>query len=71
MTNAQIIDLALISINFSIATILLLFAYQKMPQKIQQVFNDTKVISKKWATILCSIMLIGVIKQIYIYVGTY
>jgi len=71
MSNVQIIDLVLISINLSIGTIALLFGFQKMPAHFQKISDDMQFLSNKSLKIIGSIMLIGVIVQIYKHVGAY
>jgi len=65
MPSEQIVNIALILLNLSISLIMLLFAYQKMPQQFQKNFNEMQLISNKALKILSYIFIAGVFVQIY------
>lgn len=71
MTNVQVIDIVLTTINLSIATIVLLFAYQKMPQQFQKRCADMQLLSVKALKVIGFIMITGVFVQTYKHVSMY
>ena len=71
MTNEQIIDLIIITINVLLAAFALAAAYKKLPATYQGLVDQMQVLSSKSLKVIGFIVLLGAFVQIIRHAYTY